>query len=74
MSETATTSSPPRKEIRNDRLLGLKDIEEITGLCARVSSDLMDETGAFMLSNKKFVFESSFYDFLRSKIQGGGAA
>ena len=40
MSETAAVqSATPRKEIRNDRLLSLKDVEEITGMCSRVASD-----------------------------------
>jgi len=76
MSETtAVQSAPPRKEIRNDRLLSLKDVEEITGMCSRVASELMNETGgAFMLRNQKFVFESAFYDFLREQIARGGDA
>ena len=74
MSETAAVqSTPPRKEIRNDRLLSLKDVEEITGMCSRVASELMNETGgALVLRNQNLVYEPAFSDLLRGQIAGGG--
>ena len=74
MGVEAPHGSAPLKAIRDDRLLGIEDVMEITGMCQRVSSELMSETGAaFKLRNQKFVFESAFYDFLMAKTREGGA-
>ena len=60
------------KTIRGDRLLSIQDVSEITGLCRRVASGLMDESGqALVLGTKKYVFETAFYDFLKGKANGG---
>lgn len=72
----AALESQPLKMIRNDRLLSVGDVEEITGFCRRVSQELMVETGQLIeIRGRRFVFESVFLDFLDNhKCSGDGDA
>lgn len=63
-------NQPPRVSapIGDDRLLGIQNVSDITGLCPTVASQLMDETGhAITLHSHKYVLQSSFMAFLREK-------
>ena len=65
----AALESKPLKMIRNDRLLSVSDVEEITGFRRRVAQELMAETGQIIeIRGRRFVFESVFRDFLDNHI------
>ncbi len=54
-----------------DRLLGVENICDITGLCPVVASKLITETGhEIRLHSHKYILESSFLAFLHEREVG----
>lgn len=76
-SECANTfapSNPPQQaetQLGSDRLLDIRDVAEITGLCGPVASRIMTETGRqIILHKRKYILQSSLMAYLRSR-EGG---
>lgn len=60
------------KNISNDRLLSIDDVVQVTGLCRRIASVLMDETGkAIIIHRRKFIFASDLLGYLRGIADNG---
>lgn len=56
--------------IGNDRLLTIKDVSEITGLCAVTASGLIKKSGRGIYMHRRvYILESSLMAFLREKEQ-----
>lgn len=54
-----------------ERLLGIPDVCELTGLAEATASKLMRETGhAIRLHGRLYLLESSFYTWLREQEAG----
>lgn len=75
-SPTENVSAEPTPDgtaVGRERLLGIPDISEITGLSEATASKLMKESGrAIRLHSRLYLLESSFYAWLR-ELEARGA-
>lgn len=62
----AGVTAPARAPRQAERLLGISDVCNMTGLAPVTASKLMKETGrALRIHGRVFVLESSFFAYLR---------
>ena len=63
--EAGITPTSPRIVLRRERLLGVTEIRELTGLGEVAAASLMKESGRCLkLHSRLFVIESSFFEYL----------
>ena len=60
--------APPRIVLGHERLLGVTEIRELTGLGEVAAASLMKESGRCLkLHSRLFVIESSFFEYLHER-------
>lgn len=63
--KASVMSAPPRIVLGRERLLGVTEIRELTGLGEVAAASLMKESGRCLkLHSRLFVIESSFFEYL----------
>lgn len=63
--EAGITPASPRSVLGRERLLGVTEIRELTGLGEVAAASLMKESGRCLkLHSRLFVIESSFFEYL----------
>lgn len=63
--EAGITPASPRIVLERERLLGVTEIRELTGLGEVAAASLMKESGRCLkLHSRLFVIESSFFEYL----------
>lgn len=63
--EAGITLASPRIVLGRERLLGVTEIRELTGLGEVAAASLMKESGRCLkLHSRLFVIESSFFEYL----------
>lgn len=68
LSKAGVDAPATRVALGRERLLGIEDVCDITGLGEVTASKLMKESGrAIRLHRRLYVLESSFFSFLHEK-------
>lgn len=63
--EAGITPASPRIVLGRERLLGVTEVRELTGLGEVAAASLMKESGRCLkLHSRLFVIESSFFEYL----------